>query len=84
MASSNATAVLNSVGHDLIQSFVPVIVETFIIGLLTLPPLSDEVAANVCAYYLHDSGVLSACVHDRSTTFVSCLVSLPSSFPPVS
>lgn len=32
MASNDDVAVLKSIGHDLIKSFVPVVVETFVIG----------------------------------------------------
>lgn len=36
MSSSDDTVVLQTIGHDLIQSFVSVTVETFVIGELQL------------------------------------------------
>lgn len=72
MASNGDVAVLTSIGHDLIQSFVPVVVETFIIGD-TLVIVVNCLAADTGTYPCDTSGVFSSGIGNRSTASVSVL-----------
>ncbi|EPT05928.1 hypothetical protein FOMPIDRAFT_1026808 [Fomitopsis schrenkii] len=64
MASNGDVAVLTSIGHDLIQSFVPVVVETFIIGD-TLVIVVNCLAADTGTYPCDTSGVFSSGIGNR-------------------